>query len=647
MAIKTLRNKMIALIALPTLIIYVLILGAAWVYLGQQMNTQTEMEMQRLADIYAEKFNDILNKTANVADVTASLLPAIDDLEHSEEKIFQILRSNVSKDPIIYGAAMAFEPGIATDDDSLYSPYVYTTPDGLAQMDINRDVYDWYTDPNYVWFQKPKQLGRGYWTNPYFDEGAGNVLMTTYAVPFYRDGQFIGVTTVDIDLPRLKAVVNDETLTDLMFDVFTLDGEFVYSDRTELIMNETIYEIATEYNRPDLADLGDRMAAGQSGMVKIKGIETDDLYWTFYSPITAAGWTFTCRHPESVVLASLQQRRLVALLAFATALVLILACIYHVSGLITRPIVKLNKKVLDVAKGDLNVQINDIKSEDEIGTLAENFNKMTSDLRLYVDKCQTLAKLERDLQIAKQIQQRTIPDQLPVLEGFDIAAWNQPAEETGGDIYDVIGYQKTAEHEDVKTTGTADRAILMLADATGHGIGPALSVTQARAMLRMGVHISPDISVIAKHMNEQLYADLPDDKFITAWLGEVSSSTHSIRFFSAGQAPLLQYHLAGDSFDTIDADTYPFGISDTIDTGTPEPFALEKGDIFAIISDGIFEAKDSKGEQFDEQRVMSVIRENKDASAREILTALRTTVEEYTNHAPADDDRTIILIKRT
>ncbi|MHC4150650.1 MAG: SpoIIE family protein phosphatase [Planctomycetota bacterium] len=647
MAIKSLRNKMIAMIALPTLVIYVLVLGVTWVYLGRQMTRQTEMEMQRLADIYAEKFNEILLKTANVADVTASLLGSIDDLEHSEEKIFQILRNNVSSDPIIYGAAMAFEPGIAKDEDLLYSPYVYRTPDGLAQMDIDRDVYDWYIDPNYVWFQKPKQLGHGYWTDPYFDEGAGNVLMTTYAVPFFRNGQFLGVTTVDIDLPRLKAVVNDDTLANLMFDVFTINGEFVYSDRTELIMNETIFEIAEDYNLPILTELGNRMAAGESGMVKIQGIETPELYWAFYSPIDAAGWSFVCRHPQKLVMGPLQQRRIVALLAFGTAIILILACIVHVSGRITRPIELLNKKVLDVAKGNLHVTVNDIKSDDEIGTLASSFNKMTEDLRVYVDKCQTLAKLERDLQIAKQIQQRTIPEELPELEGFDIAAWNQPAEETGGDIYDVIGYQTTSENEDVKTKGQADRAILMLADATGHGIGPALSVTQARAMLRMGVHISPDISVIAKHMNEQLYADLPEDKFITAWLGEVSSSSHSIRFFSAGQAPLLQYHVAEDSFDTIDANTYPLGIADYIETDSSGPFDLEIGDIFAIISDGIFEAKNSQGEQFEEQRVMSVIRENRDAPARDILTTLRKTVEDYTDHAPADDDRTIILIKRT
>ena len=82
-------------------------------------------------------------------------------------------------------------------------------------------------------------------------------------------------------------------------------------------------------------------------------------------------------------------------------------------------------------------------------------------------------RLERDLQIARQIQQGTFPDALPAIGGFDLVAWSEPADETGGDTYDVIGR-------------SAGSVLFLLADATGHGIGPALSVTQVRAMLRNG-----------------------------------------------------------------------------------------------------------------------------------------------------------------
>ena len=99
-------------------------------------------------------------------------------------------------------------------------------------------------------------------------------------------------------------------------------------------------------------------------------------------------------------------------------------------------------------------------------------------------------KLQRDLQLARQIQQSTVPTLLPRLAGFGLAAWSEPAEETGGDAFDVIGFRTghaTAGDDE------ADRALLLLADATGHGIGPALAVTQLRAMLRMAARLGADL----------------------------------------------------------------------------------------------------------------------------------------------------------
>jgi serine phosphatase RsbU (regulator of sigma subunit) len=255
--------------------------------------------------------------------------------------------------------------------------------------------------------------------------------------------------------------------------------------------------------------------------------------------------------------------------------------------------------------------------------------------------------VKRDLKIAQQIQKSTLPSKLPKLPTFDIDAWNEPAEETGGDIYDVIGYQIASDNKSVLTSAEkSDRAILLLADATGHGIGPALSVTQLRAMLRMAVHISPDISTIAKHVNEQLCNDLPADHFITAWLGEIDSSQNTLKYFSAGQGPLLRYNAETDEVEFFDSQSCPFGVTDSIDTTPSDPISMRNGDIFAVISDGIFESINSANEQFGSDRTIKVLKQNKDLSVRDILNALRMAVDQFTKKAPADDDRTIIIIKR-
>jgi phosphoserine phosphatase len=317
------------------------------------------------------------------------------------------------------------------------------------------------------------------------------------------------------------------------------------------------------------------------------------------------------------------------------------------SGLIARPIALLNRKVLEVAEGNLQVSIEDIRTQDEIGTLSRSFNKMTADLREHVEQVATLTKIKRDLQVAREIQENTLPKYVPSLAGFEVEAWNEPAEETGGDIYDIIGYQLAAEGQAVPlSVERADRAILLLADATGHGIAPALSVTQLRAMLRMAVHISQDLSVIAKHLNGQLYSDLPSGRFITAWLANINTQDETIQYFSAGQGPLLRYNALDEKVEFFDAQAVPLGIMEEIETEISEPIVMNSGDIFAVISDGIYESTDGNNVQFGTDRVIEVISTHRKSTAKDILDALREAVGKFTENSPADDDRTIIIIKR-
>jgi phosphoserine phosphatase len=452
---------------------------------------------------------------------------------------------------------------------------------------------------------------------------------------------------VDIHLRRLKEFVDDATLASLKFEVFTADGRYVYSDREERILHKTIFELARKHSREDWLDFGKKITSGGSGMVKLKGLLSPKRYWIYYTPIPSAGWSFTCRYPEEEVMAGLNERRAITLLGLGAALLLILGCIVYMSGLITRPITELNDKVLEVAEGNLDVHIDEISSEDEIGTLGRSFNKMTDDLRTYVEKVERLTKLQRELEIAREIQKNTLPKEMPPLAGFDIDAWNEPADETGGDTYDVIGYKMASGSNIIEVSETdADQAILLLADATGHGIGPALSVTQLRAMLRMAIHISVDISAIAKHINEQLCADLPPAKFITAWFANVDVRNNTLTYFSAGQGPLLRYSAADEKVAFFDAQSPPLGIMLAYNTKISDPIQMDRGDIFAVISDGIYEAGDNEGELFGNDRVIDVITRHHNGSAREILNALRVAVGKFTKDAPADDDRTIIIIKR-
>ena len=263
----------------------------------------------------------------------------------------------------------------------------------------------------------------------------------------------------------------------------------------------------------------------------------------------------------------------------------------------------------------------------------------------------TLMKLEDDLQLARQIQQKTFPTELPRLDGFDLVAWSRPADETGGDSYDVIGL----DGNDSISGGDAERAVLLLADATGHGIGPALSVTQLRAMLRMAVRAGAAgtgsgasfIAGVAQHVNEQLYADLPGNRFITAWLAMLDADASTLTTFSAGQAPLLIYRSDSEQVESLNADAPPLGLLPAQPVVPSPPIEMHPGDVYVVLSDGFFEAVDASGMEFGKERISDLIHQHCDASAADILTAIRDALREFTGDAPLDDDRTAVIVKRT
>jgi serine phosphatase RsbU (regulator of sigma subunit) len=344
--------------------------------------------------------------------------------------------------------------------------------------------------------------------------------------------------------------------------------------------------------------------------------------------------------PEANLLQGTQQQRIWIAALTLSVLTLGIGRAVSLAAHYSRPVEKLTAEADRMSEGNLEPVAPIVSDVREVQLLARAHDRMRSGLR-------TLLRIEHDLKIARRIQQSTYPERLPTLPGFELAAWSEPATETGGDTYDVIGICPGESGEAISHTDRhAPRALLLLADATGHGIGPALSVTQVRAMLRMGARMSLDLSRIATQMNQQLCDDLPAGRFVTCWLGVLDSDDHTLTAVSAGQGPLLWYRARRDEFQVSIADTTPLGMFDRGEIAVPPPRRLEPGDLFVVASDGIFEAKNPAEEEFGEERVCQVIREERESTAGDVLQALRQATERFVEGAPADDDRTIIVIKR-
>jgi len=371
----------------------------------------------------------------------------------------------------------------------------------------------------------------------------------------------------------------------------------------------------------------------------IRFLSGNSAWWSELRPFKLSpdrNFSIAVMVPESDLLGGIVQIRKWIILITLGVLALALIYIMVLARRYSRPIEALVRQSNRIRKGDLE-QGEPIRSRcTEVNALAEAQDRMRA-------KLQIILRLESDLQLAHQIQQKTFPKKLPKLSEYEIEAWSEAADETGGDTYDVIRLQDNSLDNSVEP---AERIILLLADATGHGVGPALLATEIRSMLRMAVRMGGNLPTIVRHMNEQLFADLYGGRFITAWLGELDGDLHTLTNFSAGQAPLLHYDAKSGNFNVFDADTLPLGVVTDLKITLPDPIQINPGDIFAVISDGIYESTNRHGERFGVNRVMDVITSYKNASPTNITSAIKEAIVVFTEGAQAADDRTTLLIKR-
>jgi len=247
----------------------------------------------------------------------------------------------------------------------------------LRKVDPSSAGYD-YTEAKQEYWHKPKTTGKALWTEPYFDEGAGNILMSTYSVPFHRNGKFLGIATVDIPLEPLRELVDIGISRDIKISVVTRAGKYLYSPHLGRI-NESIFEISQQNGKEAFIEFADDLTSGGSGIRKLTGWTSREPEWVFYAPVKSAHWGFAASMPGKNALAPVKEQFYRDLTFLIISLFLIAAALWFLSAQISRPIAKLNTVASEIARGNLTARA-DMARNDEIGILAESFNEMAQRL---------------------------------------------------------------------------------------------------------------------------------------------------------------------------------------------------------------------------------------------------------------------------
>ncbi len=242
-------------------------------------------------------------------------------------------------------------------------------------------------------------------------------------------------------------------------------------------------------------------------------------------------------------------------------------------------------------------------------------------------------KMERELEVARQIQISFLPKTMPAVPGYEIAGWSRPADQTGGDVFDAVA-------------DGPERAVLLLGDATGHGIGPALSVTQVRSMLRIALRLRADLDGIFTHLNDQLADDLASNRFVTAFLGVLDGERHTVTYHSAGQGPILHLDGSGGGVRILKPTAVPLGLLSGLDAPVPGRIEMAPGDVVALITDGVFEREREGGGDFGVDRAVQAIRRREGEPLAEIVSEIVSACDAFAAGAPQADDMTLLLVRR-
>lgn len=240
-------------------------------------------------------------------------------------------------------------------------------------------------------------------------------------------------------------------------------------------------------------------------------------------------------------------------------------------------------------------------------------------------------RLEHELQLASEIQQRLQPSSPPIVEGYDLQGVSFSCYEVGGDYYDFIP----------RCDG---KLLVALGDVSGKGTAAALLMSSLHAAMHAQVAANSSLLQTINAVNQYLAQNTPTNRFVTLFLAELDSESGMMNFINAGHNPPLIAHADG-RVEQLASGGFPLGIMPMAQYDVGQTRLL-KGEALVIYSDGVSEANNTKGEEFGVERLEEVVRKNLTASAAGLRDKVESALSAFTQTAPAGDDITLVIVKR-
>ena len=577
----------------------------------------------------------------SVEKVPAFSAKSIENRGFQEQQHVQLMKELIEANPEVYGGLISFEPYSVKPDAKYYAPYFcWDNNKNLTLSMLGSESYDYF---NFDWYLIPKELNAPFWSEPYFDEGGGNVLMTTYSVPFYKtkDGKrdFYGIATADISLEWLVKMVSSISIYKSGYaSIISQNGNFITHPNKEYIMKESIFSIAEAANDNQLRAIGKDMIHGGRDFVQYKSHVINKKAWMYYAPIPSTKWTLAVVAPDEELFEDTDALSKNIFGIGLAGFILLTSVVIYISRKITQPIRNLAHTSAEIAKGNLDIALPINHSNDEVGELSESFENMRVALKEYIhDLTETTAakeRIESELKIAKNIQMSFLPKKFPPFpekEQFEIFALLEPAKEVGGDLYDFFLLDD-------------NHLFFSVGDVSGKGVPAALFMAVSKTLMKGTAELGISPAELLMKVNEELAIDNDTAMFVTVFCAILNFKTGELQFSNAAHnKPILIRNNNIAEWLNL-----PGGFLLGPMTGTKYEnriMYLQPGDELIVYTDGVSEAMNPQNELFSDERLLETVGNLQTNDPESHVHELLAAVKVHAQDEPQSDDITIMSLK--
>ena len=565
-----------------------------------------------------------ITATNNVAEFEENL--------DNTEKVYKAMEHELRFNNRYLGCGIGFKPNYYPSQGRWFEPYVrFTDSTHVEREQIGSAQHDYHQQD---WYLKGLSLerGKGYLTDPYFDNAGGKCLLSTYVTPvFDRQGSRVGVYGIDLNLNWIEQAIANEEKRVKSLSLLDNDSDETADDESAFFI-QIIDSKGKKIAGSDTIESKVLQTIVKADSIRFKKVKLNDAtYYISSKRLARTGWTLVVAQHIDFVFLNGFVLGIILLFFMGVGGMVIFFFMSRSIRRAVKPLRFLSNSAHEVAHGNFDTPLPTFKHQDEIAQLRDSFDTMQQSLKQYVDelKASTAAKasMESELNVAHNIQMSMLPKTFPPFpERNDIEIYGilKPAKAVGGDLYDFFIRD--------------EKLFFCIGDVSGKGVPASLVMAVTRTLFRNVAAHTTEPSHIVQAMNDAINDSNDNNMFVTLFVGVLDLHTGHLRYCNAAHnAPYLQNAV-------LPCDpNLPVGVMPDWNF-TEQETEMTSGSILFLYTDGLTEAENARQELFGEQRVDDVITHFV-GSPEELIEAITGAVHLFVGDTEQSDDLTMLAIK--